>query len=93
MYCLKVVIAHPDYKRPYAEVIVEHFGTEAEAKGRLSELKNEYIDAFEVEVGDRLATEEELDAMARDGRLAEYIYGDAYMSQEPMEWEIFEVVL
>ena len=49
MYCLKVVIACPCYKRPYAHVIVEHFKDEELVKSRLNEIKLEYIENHNIE--------------------------------------------
>ena len=49
MYCLQVVIAHPSYKRPSAEVIVEHFRDEKTAKFRLNEIKLQYIEDFNID--------------------------------------------
>ena len=46
MFCLKVIIADPDYKRPSVNVIVEHFATENEAHGRLKEIKLKYINDY-----------------------------------------------
>ena len=49
MYCLKVVIACPSYKRPYAHVIVEHFKDEELVKSRLNEIKLEYIENHNID--------------------------------------------
>lgn len=49
MYCLQVVIAHPSYKRPSAEVIIEHFRDEKTARIRLNEIKLQYIEDFNID--------------------------------------------
>jgi hypothetical protein len=43
MYCLTVIIAHPDAKRPYSKTLVEHYASESEAEKRLSQIKTAYI--------------------------------------------------
>jgi hypothetical protein len=46
MFCLKVIIAYPDPKYPYAEVIVEHFESNEKAEIRLNEIKLQYNKNF-----------------------------------------------
>lgn len=98
MYCLKVVISCPDYKRPYSKVIVEHFGTEDDAKTRLNEIKTEYIedhyltkDIFNFEHDEQLISIPEFDKLVENGGLLDYIYSDSYMDQPPFESEIIKI--
>jgi len=94
MFCLKVIIAHPDYKRPYTTVIVEHFKTKEEAIDRLNKIKLDYINDHDLVEGDDIAELiEEFDNLLNSSKLSEYIYGDAYTDQLPFEWDIFEVIL
>lgn len=48
IYCLKVLIAYPNYKRPFANMIVEHFADEASAQKRLRKMKLKYIKSHEI---------------------------------------------
>lgn len=83
MFCLKVIIAYPDYKRPYAEVIVEHFESNEKAEIRLNEIKLKYNNDFGIENMNLFEMSEE--------DLSRYIYEDSYMDQIPFDFEIFEV--
>lgn len=88
VYCLKVIIARPDYKRPSVRVIVEHFSTEVSAQARLNEIKEEYIGDYFDE--DSL-TIDEFDTMLKDGSVEERVYADAYMDMPPFDAKIFRV--
>jgi len=83
MFCLKVIIAYPDYKCPYAEVIVEHFESNEKAEIRLNEIKLKYNKDFGLEDMNLFEMSEE--------QLSRYIYEDSYMDQIPFDFEIFEV--
>ena len=85
MHCLKVIIAYPDYKYPYAEVIVEHFESNEKAEFRLNEIKLKYNKDFGLENMNLFEMSEE--------QLSRYIYEDSYMDQIPFDFEIFEVKL
>lgn len=102
MYCLQVVIAHPSYKRPSAEVIVEHFRDEKTAKFRLNEIKLQYIEDFDInkasgefatcqEDEDEYVTIEEFDKLVESGKLYDIVYGDSYMDQSPFEYKIIAI--
>ena len=83
MFCLKVIIAYPDPKEPYAEVIVEHFESNEKAEIRLNEIKLKYNNDFGIENMNLFEMSEE--------DLSRYIYEDSYMDQIPFDFEIFEV--
>lgn len=85
MFCLKVIIAHPSYKRPYSEVIVEHFETQNEAEKRLDEIKIQYNEDFKCDDDDINLFD------MSEGELLDYIYSDSYMDQPPFDYEIFEI--
>ena len=40
MFCLHVVIAFPDYKRPSAEVSIKHYSTQELAENALQKIKH-----------------------------------------------------
>lgn len=46
VWCLKVLIAHPDYKRPYAEAIVKHFNSKESAEKELLNVKLEFLERY-----------------------------------------------
>lgn len=81
IWCLKIVIAEPDYKRPSARVIVEHYKTKEEAEVALAEHEEDFIKGNDT---DR-ATFEDCDA------LFECVYGNSYMDMRPFDSSIFEV--
>ena len=83
MYCLKVITACPDYKRPYASVTVKHFSTKEAAEVALFELKKEYMDDWGLEW-----SVEVFDKKLKSGELSNEVYSDSYMDMEPFEYEI-----
>lgn len=94
MYCLKVIITHPDYERPYTTVIVEHFKTEYQAHMRLRDLKLEYIKNYDItkdENHEELVLVDEFDKLLKTDRVLNYIYNDSFVYQLPFEWQIFKV--
>lgn len=93
MYCLYVLIAHPCYKRPRTEWYINHFSTKKEAEEKLVEIKKKYIADFEITNDGDLVSVDELNKMIRDGRLADYIYNEFYMDNEPFYSEIKEVIV
>ncbi len=44
MWCLRVVIALPDYKRPSVDVIVKHYKSKESAEKELQRIKEEFFD-------------------------------------------------
>lgn len=88
MYCLTVIIAHPDYKRPSTQVVVEHFKDEESANSRLNEIKLRYIENF---IEDDNITIEEFDRLVESGKLCDIIYVDSYMHQPPFESRITKI--
>lgn len=106
MYCLQVVIAHPSYKRPSAEVIIEHFRDEKTAKIRLNEIKLQYIEDFNIDKASgefascqededeyEYVTIEEFDKLVESGKLYDIVYRDSYMDQNPFEYKITKIEL
>ena len=92
MFCLQVHIAHPDYKRPYVSVFVEHFSTQEKAEQRLNQIKLEYINDFDVRNdNDDLVSLDEFNKMLENGSLSDRIYCEWYIDQEPFYGRIFEV--
>ena len=43
MFCLHVVIAFPDYKRPSAEVSIKHYSTKELAENALQKIKHKFV--------------------------------------------------
>lgn len=94
MYCLQVVIAHPSYKRPSAEVIIEHFRDEKTAKFRLNEIKLQYILDLNIDkASGEFVTIEEFDKLVESGKLYDIVYRDSYMDQKPFEYKIIKIEL
>lgn len=104
MFCLKVAIAHPDWKRPFVDIIVEHYKNKEDAEEGLNKIKLTYIEDFELtknilnnlnplnsKKDDSLISIEELDKIIENGLLHEYIYQDSYIHQPPFEYEIYEI--
>lgn len=104
MYCLKIVIAWPDYKRPSAKCIIHHFKTKTEALKKLDECITKYIsdrDLYDTEDfldnpednydPEKLISVEKFKKLISNGKLHDIIYKNFYMNQEPFEWSIFKV--
>ena len=87
-YCLKIVRAFPDYKRPYANASVYHFLTiqEAETK-RLSEKKLYYQNFIHW-----LDNPESINVDALDDECYDLCYADSYMDQAPFEATLYEII-
>lgn len=88
LYCLEIVRAFPDYKRPYASVDVYHFLTIKEANEKRREEKRQYYLNFiesleEGEIKDIDNVNEE--------KAEEYIYSDSYMQMEPFSATLYLV--
>ncbi len=81
IYCLKVVVAHPDKDLPGVDVIISHFSSLEQAQAKLEEIEENYIDSIEI---DR-ATFESPDKLER------YVYNEAAMDIPPFAAEIFRV--
>ncbi|MDD4931362.1 MAG: hypothetical protein PHG66_04445 [Candidatus Colwellbacteria bacterium] len=64
LWCLKIVIAHPDYKRSFASVYVKHYTNKENAEIELRRQKEEFMDDWDDEDeesdGDEELTEEEI---------------------------------
>lgn len=89
MYCLRVEIAEPDYKRPKLNITIEYYTKKEYALDRLKELKEEYIGGNEVlDENEDYITVERLDEMISNGELNDYIYCDSYMSHPAFFSEI-----
>lgn len=108
MYCLKVAIACPDWKRPFIKFIVEHYKNKEDAEKRLNEIKLDYIEDYNITKellnktnnnenndndSDNYISIEELDVIIKNGILRDYIYEDSYMDHLPFDYEIFEIQL
>jgi hypothetical protein len=100
MFCLKVVIAHPDWKRPCVDIIVEHYKNKEDAEKRLNKIKLQYIEDFNLTTdilnssdNQNLISIEDLDKIIENGLLSDYIYQDSYMSHVPFECEIYQVII
>jgi len=108
MYCLKVAIACPDWKRPFIKFIVEHYKNKEDAEKRLNEIKLDYIEDYNITKellnktnnnenndndSDNYISIKELDVIIKNGILIDYIYEDSYMDNPPFDYEIFEIQL
>lgn len=95
MYCLKIVISWPDYKRPSTQCIIHHFKTKTEALKKLDECITKYIedrDLYDTEDGDeKFVSIDKFKKWISNGKLYDIIYKNFYMDQPPFEWNIFKV--
>ena len=86
-YCLKIVRAYPDYKRPYANASVYHFMSIQEAELKRKEEKRIYYQQFL----HWLENPEEIDMDKIDDECYDLCYADSYMDQEPFEAVLYEI--
>ena len=86
VWCLKVEIAHPDYKRPYANFHVFHFKTEMEAIQKEREMRIQfclpYKDYEDSDLESDSSDDEDEKARKRKGR----VNIDDLTKEEKDEW-------
>jgi hypothetical protein len=102
MWCLKVIIASPDCKRPFSETIVQHFKSELLAEERLGEIITEYIKDHSITKKDvdiqtdeenekELISIDEFKLVYENDDFYSYVYSWTSMDQPPFEFEIFKI--
>lgn len=89
LYCLEIVRAYPDYKRPYASVDVYHFLTIKEANEKRREEKQKYYHDFidSLEESERI---KDIDKINEE-KAEEYIYYDSCMEMQPFSATLYEI--
>lgn len=96
VYCLRITIACPDYKRPWAYTAIYHFTTEEEAKAKALEKKNEFFQGMEYtqkENGKWIPSNEEDPDSFDDEEMFEKYYSDrcVYMDMPAFEAKIKKI--
>lgn len=91
LYCLEVVQAHPDWKRPYASAQTFHFVTKEEANEKRRELKQKYYDNF-LQYLEEAAEDvpDDIDKIDED-EAQSYIYFESYMDMAPFTATVYEI--
>lgn len=92
LWCLTVVTAQPDYKRPYSETSVFHFETEEDARKRARKAKIDYyIDwgMLEDEEDAENITDTRLEEL--EDKSYDHVYGDSYMDMSPVDTTVCKV--
>ena len=82
VWCLEVLIARPDFKRPSAELKVLHFNSKEKADAKLAELKKEYMDDFDAE--DEVV---DIDSEEHYDR----VFLESYMDLQPFYCKVYKV--
>jgi hypothetical protein len=91
-WCVTVIEACPDYKRPCSNTTVMHFRNEADAQSFAREIwiqkfiQYELIDADDVDT----ITDEMIEKL--DEQLCDIIYCDSYMDMPPIEVRVSKIV-
>lgn len=80
-WCLVIQIAYPDYKRPSLDVKVYHYAKREDAEKRLKIEDDAYIANYGI-------TRETFDDPVA---LADYVYADSYMENNPFDAHLFKV--
>ena len=89
LYCLEIVRAYPDYKRPYVSVNVYHFKSIDEADNKRREEKRKYYESFcqfLEETGEDVP--KDVDNIDED-EAQSYIYSDNYMDMAPFSATLY----
>lgn len=91
LYCVKVVLAYPDYKRPYASSHIQHFDDIEKANEYRRKEKREYYESFQEYLRESdEPVPKDIDNLDED-KAYEYIYSDSYMDMLPFEATLYEV--
>ena len=92
MFCLHIVKAHPDYKRPYASAQVFHFATKEDANEKRREEKRKYYKSFleYLESVEELIPQD-IDNLDEDVAQTDFIYVDSYMDMQPFTSTLYEI--
>jgi Lon protease-like protein len=91
LYCVKIVTAFPDYKRPYASCYIEHFNDIESANEFRRKEKREYYESFQQYL--RKFSEpvpKDIDNLDEE-KAQDYIYSDTYMDMSPFEATLYEI--
>lgn len=97
LYCVEIVCAYPDYKRPYVSTRVYHFLTIEEANEKRREKKRKYYSDFLSALKGVEENEDETNNSPKDidevdeEQLSQFIYVDAYMDMEPFEATLYQI--
>jgi len=89
LYCLEIVRARPDYKRPYVSVSTYHFKSLEEADNKRRQEKRDYYESFcsfLEENGDDVP--KDVDEIDED-EAQNYIYSDSYMDMAPFSATLY----
>lgn len=89
LYCVEIVRAYPDYKRPYVSVTVHHFKTLNEADEKRREEKRKYYEnfcEFLEENGEDVP--KDVDQIDED-EAQNYLYSDSYMDMAPFSCTLY----
>ena len=86
LFCLEIVKAFPDYKRPYTITNVYHYLDINVANDKRREEKSEYYKNFieNLEIKD-------IDDLDEDEAQTDFIYYDSYMDMEPFSATLYEI--
>lgn len=91
LYCLEIVCAHPDYKRPYASVEVFHFLSSEEANEKRKQKKLEYYSDFVDMLEADGTVIKDIDDVDDRSEQDAYFYQDSYMDMEPFAATLYEI--
>lgn len=89
LYCLEIVKAYPDYKRPYVSVDVCHYKNIDAADNKRREEKRKYYESFcqfLEETGENVP--KDVDKIDED-EAQDYIYNDSYMDMIPFSATLY----
>lgn len=94
IYCLTIVKAYPDYKRPYASTCVYHFSTIHDANEKRRQEKAKYYEDFIEYLKDTENKEvKDIDELDEDEAQTDWIYADSYMDMEPFSATLHEIII
>ena len=94
LYCLEIVKAYPDYKRPYVSTNLYHFKDPYSANEKRREEKLNYYQNF-IEYLEETEDKkiEDIDDLDEDEAQTDYIYSDSYMDMSPFTATLYEIYI
>jgi len=94
LYCLTVVRAYPDYKRPYSSTSVYHFATIEDANEKRRKEKRKYYENFLEFLRECCQpVPKDIDNIDEDEAQTDFVYIDTYMDMEPFSAILYEIVM
>jgi hypothetical protein len=92
IFCLQIVKAFPDYKRPRSSTNIYHFTDEFSANEKRRQEKAKYYQDFiDYLKQDEDTIIKDIDDLDEDEAQTDWVYKDSYMDMEPFSATLYEI--